>query len=112
MCIFAPVPRPFRAFVRSLSLLLHLRPLLTQPLPVLSATFPSALNFKFRATTVSAAAATTDFRVFPPAYVLSFVSVEAGLQHAAYTWPRAIYGAPVSGNPALLFMAPPGMYQN
>lgn len=84
MCIFAPVPRPFRAFVRSLSLLLHLRPLLAQPLPVLSATFPSALNFKFRATTVSAAAATTDFRVFPPAYVLSFVSVEAGY----YNTPR------------------------
>jgi len=36
---------------------------------------PNALNFKFRATTVSTVAATTDFRVFPPAYALSFVSV-------------------------------------
>lgn len=45
------------------------------PFPVIGQLFPDALNFKFCATAMSATAATTDFRVFPPAYALSFVSV-------------------------------------
>lgn len=89
MCIFAlgpaTVPRSF--FVSPICLPLSL--------PPLSAGFPlDALNFKFRATTVSTVAATTDFRVFPPAYALSFVSV-APIPSAArlYVTDTAIYGA-------------------
>jgi len=68
MCIFTPgpvaVPRLF--FVSPICFYLSFPPL---------SAGPNALNFKFRATTVSTVAATTDFRVFPPAYALSFVSV-------------------------------------
>lgn len=77
---------------------------------------PDALNFKFRATTVSAVAATTDFRVFPPAYALSFVSVVHPLPLLRHRYtqqtPRDIYSAVSLVTSALLFMAPPGMYQN
>lgn len=77
------------------ALVLRLTYLFYLSFPPLSAGFPlDALNFKFRATTVSTVAATTDFRVFPPAYALSFVSVAPyPLRPRLYVTDTAIYGA-------------------
>jgi len=110
MCIFAlRVPRGRSAHVLRLAYLLPLF-----PVPLSVGLSPNALNFKFRATIVSTVAATTDFRVFPPAYALSFVSVaHPSLWHRGYIRNRhRDLRRGISGYPALLFMAPPGMYQN
>jgi len=77
--------------------------------PCYRASLPPALNFKFPARPpCRIAAATSDFRVFPPAYALSFVSLPGPtLFQGTRSVAAFIYGGRVPGIDSVIYLAAP-----